>query len=88
VLDEPAMAELVEAGMAGIEVDHPDHSAADRARLHELANRLGVFRTGSSDYHGSHKTVPLASETTDPRELDRLLAHAHGVEPLHSVGML
>ncbi|HEX4729551.1 MAG TPA: phosphatase, partial [Jatrophihabitans sp.] len=88
VLDERALAELVEAGMAGIEVDHPDHSARDRARLGELTGRLGAFRTGSSDYHGKHKSVPLAAETTDPRELDRLLAHAHGVQPLHSVGML
>lgn len=87
VLDEQALAELVEAGMAGIEVDHPDHCPADRSRLGELADRLGAFRTGSSDYHGSHKTVRLAAETTDPRELVRLLAHAHGVEPLHSVGM-
>ena len=88
VLDEQALAELVEAGMAGIEVDHPDHSAADRIRLRELAGRLGAFRTGSSDYHGNHKTVQLAAVTTDPQELDRLLAHAHGVKPLHSVGML
>lgn len=88
VLDERAIADLVEAGLAGIEVDHPDHTPADRSRLDELAGRLGTFRTGSSDYHGSHKTVRLAAGTTDPRELDRLLAHAHGVEPLHSVGML
>ncbi len=88
VLDEQALAELVEAGMAGIEVDHPDHSPVDRVRLRELADRLRAFRTGSSDYHGNHKTVRLASETTDPRELDRLLARTHGVEPLHSMGTL
>jgi hypothetical protein len=88
VLDEPALAELVEAGMAGIEIDHPDHSATDRATLRELAVRLGVFHTGSSDYHGSHKTVRLGARTTDPRQLNRLLAQSHGVEPVHSVGML
>jgi predicted metal-dependent phosphoesterase TrpH len=86
VLDEQALTELVAAGMAGIEVDHVDHSAADRQRLRELAADLGAFCTGSSDYHGTHKAVRLGAETTDPRSLDRLLALASGVEPLHSPG--
>jgi predicted metal-dependent phosphoesterase TrpH len=84
VLDEQALAELVEAGMAGIEVDHVDHSAADRGRLRELAAALGAFCTGSSDYHGSRKAVRLGSETTEVGDLDRLLEFATGVGPFRS----
>lgn len=84
VLDEAALAELVAAGMAGIEVDHVDHSAADRRRLRGLATELGAFCTGSSDYHGSRKAVRLGEETTDSEDLDRLLQLASGVAPYHS----
>jgi 3',5'-nucleoside bisphosphate phosphatase len=84
VLDERALAELAAAGMAGIEVDHVDHSAADRERLRGLATELGAFCTGSSDYHGSRKAVRLGEETTDSEDLDRLLRLASGVAPYHS----
>lgn len=86
VLDEPALAELAAAGMAGIEVDHVDHTPPDRARLRELVAELGLFCTGSSDYHGTHKAVRLAAETTQPESLQRLLTLARGVRPVHSSG--
>lgn len=86
VLDEPALAELVGAGLAGFEIDHVDHTPADRARLRGLATELGVFCTGSSDYHGAHKTVRLGAETTDPQVLHQLLTLAYGVEPIQSSG--
>ncbi len=84
ILDEPALRELVEAGLAGIEVDHVDHTSEDRIRLRALAAELKVFTTGSSDYHGTHKTVRLAAETTDRQCLQRILSQAHGVEPVYS----
>lgn len=84
VLDESGLAELVSAGMAGIEVDHLDHSAADRLRLREFAAAHGLFCTGSSDYHGSHKAVRLAAETTSQESLEQLLKLAHGVLPVQS----
>ena len=31
----------------------PDHSAAERAELRSIADRLGLLTTGSSDYHGT-----------------------------------
>ena len=84
VLDEQALAELVDAGMAGIEVDHVDHSAADRQRLRELSAEFGTFCTGSSDYHGSRKAVRLGDETTGSGDLERLLELGCGVAPLRS----
>jgi predicted metal-dependent phosphoesterase TrpH len=43
---------LVAAGLAAIEVYHPDHSEADVVRYGELARQAGLLVTGGSDYHG------------------------------------
>jgi predicted metal-dependent phosphoesterase TrpH len=43
---------LADAGMAAIEVYHPDHSEEDVARYRALAETLGLAVTGGSDYHG------------------------------------
>ena len=39
----------------GIEVEHQDHDQAARRMLFDLGGRLGLVRTGASDYHGSGK---------------------------------
>jgi predicted metal-dependent phosphoesterase TrpH len=44
--------ELAQAGMAALEVYHPDHDPADVARYADLARALGLLPTGGSDYHG------------------------------------
>lgn len=69
---------LTSAGLAGVEVDHPDHDAATRRSLRSLADRLGLIVTGSSDYHGTNKTVRLGAETTAPEMLDALASRATG----------
>jgi 3',5'-nucleoside bisphosphate phosphatase len=77
VLDEAAFAVLAEAGLFGIEVDHLDHDADQRARLREIAERLGLAVTGSSDHHGTGKVDHhLGVETTAPDQLERILARA------------
>lgn len=40
------------AGVDGVEVLHPGHSAEDRRRIATLADHLGLLRTGGSDWHG------------------------------------
>ncbi|MBI2239057.1 MAG: PHP domain-containing protein, partial [Actinobacteria bacterium] len=40
-------------GMAGLEVDHPDHTDEQRERYREMAERLGLVVTGGSDCHGT-----------------------------------
>ncbi len=42
-------------GLDGIEVDHTDHDQDTRALLSDLGYRLGLVRTGGSDYHGTGK---------------------------------
>ena len=44
--------ELVEAGLMGVEVYHPNHSPSDERKLEELCDRYGLLMTGGSDYHG------------------------------------
>ncbi len=70
--------EVAAAGLNGLEVDHPDHVEADRDLLRSLAEELGVAMTGSSDYHGSNKTVRLGEFTTDPAQFEKLIAGATG----------
>lgn len=79
VITEDLIAELAEQGLAGLEVDHPDHAEPDRARLRGLATELDLLVTGSSDYHGSNKTVRLGQETTGGAGCERIEALADGV---------
>jgi predicted metal-dependent phosphoesterase TrpH len=81
-LDESAFAELVDRGLAGIEVDHQDHDEEERRDLRAIARNLGLVVTGSSDHHGTGKIGhDLGCNTTDPDEFARLidLAHASAV---------
>jgi 3',5'-nucleoside bisphosphate phosphatase len=76
VVEPSVIADLAGLGLAGVEVDHPDHDPADRADLHGLAADLGLLATGSSDYHGSNKATRIGAETTDPEVFERLVARA------------
>jgi 3',5'-nucleoside bisphosphate phosphatase len=77
-IPDQAITDLAGAGLAGLEVDHPDHDAAERDRLRALAARLGLLTTGGSDDHGSLTGHRLGSETTSPEAFERLLALAAG----------
>jgi predicted metal-dependent phosphoesterase TrpH len=67
---------LASLGMAGIEVDHPDHDPPTRERFRALAGRLGLVATGSSDYHGNDHGGRIGENTTAPEVLDELEALA------------
>jgi 3',5'-nucleoside bisphosphate phosphatase len=82
VVEPSVIAELAAAGLAGVEVDHPDHAPEDRELLRALAADTGLVATGSSDYHGSNKSTPIAAETTSPDAFEELLAPTTGVETL------
>jgi predicted metal-dependent phosphoesterase TrpH len=79
VLTRARFAELADLGLNGIEVDHPDHDAAGRSELNLIARNLGLIRTGSSDYHGTNKTLRIGQGTTDPDQLERLVAASSGL---------
>nr|CTQ95234.1 COG0613, Predicted metal-dependent phosphoesterases (PHP family) [Kibdelosporangium sp. MJ126-NF4] len=77
--------ELAAAGLTGLEVDHPDHDQATRVELAELAEDLRLVRTGSSDYHGTNKTIRIGQESTSPEALDDLVSRTSGVPVLQGV---
>ncbi|HEV2889433.1 MAG TPA: PHP domain-containing protein, partial [Frankiaceae bacterium] len=49
VVGDDVVADLAAAGLAALEVDHPDHDPPTRERLRALAGDLGLLATGSSD---------------------------------------
>jgi len=81
IVDEAGIAVLAEAGLKGIEVDHPDHLPMQRDRLRVLAGDLGLVVTGSSDFHGTNKVNRLGECTTQPEAYEQLLATAWGSRP-------
>ena len=82
VVPDQLIADLADAGLFGLEADHEDHSPAERAHVRELANDLGLVVTGSSDFHGTHKTVALGAFTTDPEAFEKIVSAATGVPVL------
>ncbi|XTZ14027.1 PHP domain-containing protein [Micromonospora echinospora] len=84
IVPDELIVELAEAGLAGLEADHEDHSPAEREHVRALADRLGLVVTGSSDFHGTHKTVRLGAHVTSPQAYERIVAQATGVGPVVS----
>ncbi|MFG1776328.1 PHP domain-containing protein [Micromonospora sp. NPDC049048] len=84
IVPDEMIAELAAAGLAGLEADHEDHSPAERAHVRALADEFGLLVTGSSDFHGTHKTVRLGAFTTDPEAYERIVAEARGVTEVAS----
>ncbi len=46
------MERLKTEGLEAVETRHPSHDPDLRARLTDIAIRLGLLRTGGSDWHG------------------------------------
>jgi len=82
VVDDEVIARMAEAGLVGMEIDHPDQDATDRAEAAALARDLGLIGTGSSDYHGTNKPTGLAVATTRPAALEALLALPSAKRPI------
>jgi predicted metal-dependent phosphoesterase TrpH len=69
--------EMAAGGMAGLEVNHPDHDEKTRAHYRQVAADLDLVVTGSSDCHGSrYNPVRLGSVTTDPEQFAELKRRA------------
>jgi predicted metal-dependent phosphoesterase TrpH len=72
VVPDEVVEEMADAGLLGLEVYHRDHSAQQRVRLEEMARTLGLFVTGSSDYHGAGKPNRLGENTTSLEVLEMI----------------
>ncbi len=73
---------LVDWGLHGLEVNHPDHGAESRAELATIAADLNLIRTGSSDYHGTNKTIAIGADNTEADQLARIIDTSSGVVPV------
>jgi len=82
-VDEAVIEAMADAGLAALEVDHPDHDDDTRAHLRELAGRLRLLATGSSDDHGSLTGHRLGANLTEPSVFAQLCERAIGATPVH-----
>ncbi|KRE44652.1 metal-dependent phosphoesterase [Arthrobacter sp. Soil736] len=72
VVGERTYREMIEAGLAGLEVDHRDNPEEGREFLRRLAAKHGLLMTGSSDYHGTGKPNRLGEYLTAPEVFARI----------------
>ncbi len=65
---------LAESGLDALEVWHSDHSPPQQAHYYALAARLGLARSGGSDYHGDsvHRACRIGMVALPSNELARL----------------
>lgn len=64
--------ELVEAGLSGVERNHPDHTAADHERIDALCDKFQLFKTGGSDYHGKYgSTAAIGAYTSHDNSVNQ-----------------
>ena len=76
ILKPDDFADLVAAGLNGIEVDHRDQNPDEREMLRVIARELDLVITGSSDYHGTGKMNSLAENHTNRDQWLKLEAQA------------
>lgn len=56
---DEVLAELVSAGLGGLEVNYPQHGPMEIAGYARLAEKFGLVATGGSDFHGEPGGVQL-----------------------------
>jgi len=76
------IADLAQAGLTGIEINHPQHDEQERARLSELARTLRLIPSGGSDDHGALTGHRIGSETAPEGSYEALIRHATGASPV------
>lgn len=71
------IASMAGRGMAGLEVDHTDHTPEQRASYRLMAERLGLVATGGSDCHGTrYQPIRLGGSLCDPDQFAALRSRA------------
>lgn len=78
----PYLEELIDAGLAGFELDHRENTPAGVAVLRGIVERRNLIVTGSSDYHGLGKPNLPGENTTSDEMVERIIARGTGVAPV------
>jgi predicted metal-dependent phosphoesterase TrpH len=84
LITDEQIADLAAAGLAGVEVFHPDQPEAEQASLLGLTRDLGLIATGGSDDHGSLTGHRIGSHTAAPGAYESLISQATGSQPVRS----
>jgi predicted metal-dependent phosphoesterase TrpH len=74
--------QMAAGGMAGLEVDHPDHDQEQRETYRALAERLDLVPTGASDCHGERYGTRLGCDRTPPELVAELRRRAGERSPM------
>jgi predicted metal-dependent phosphoesterase TrpH len=82
VVSDEQIAALAAAGLAGVEVFHPDQPESERAGLLALIRDLDLVATGGSDDHGLLTGHRIGCETTAADAYDALVSQAAGAHPI------
>jgi predicted metal-dependent phosphoesterase TrpH len=82
LMSDEQIAQLAAAGLAGLEVFHPDQNELERSGLLALARDLGLVTTGGSDDHGRLTGHRIGRETTPAAAYEALLSQASGALPI------
>lgn len=76
--------QLIEAGLAGVELGHRENTDEGRRLLQVFADSHDLIVTGSSDYHGAGKPNVPGEHTTTDRMLQRIIERATGTSPVYA----
>jgi 3',5'-nucleoside bisphosphate phosphatase len=76
------IADLAAAGLAGVEVFHPDQPESEQASLLCLTGELGLIATGGSDDHGSLTGHRIGSYIAPAGAYEGLISQATGSQPV------
>jgi 3',5'-nucleoside bisphosphate phosphatase len=82
LVSDAQIADLAAAGLAGVEVFHPDQPEAEQASLLGLTRELGLIATGGSDDHGRLTGHRIGSHTAPAGAYESLIAQATGAKPV------
>ena len=75
---------LVQAGLVGLEVHHPQHNERQRTHYFELAKKNLLIASGGSDYHGdNHHNAKCLGVVGTPRK--EFLALRERLNKMHGV---
>jgi predicted metal-dependent phosphoesterase TrpH len=75
-LARTAVESLLAAGLAGVEVWHPQHGPAAQRHWHQVASELGLVASGGSDFHGPQRGAGLGDLPVPERALEALRERA------------
>ncbi|UCR89062.1 PHP domain-containing protein [Mycetocola spongiae] len=83
LIPEEIVVQMIEAGLAGLEVEHRENTVEGKAWLRELAAKYSLIETGSSDYHGAGKPNLLGENSTGIAAVAEIIAQGTGCEPVY-----